>query len=66
MIYYAVLHNTWDKRSCHACKKSILRSKIKQFYNPRFEDSAQSTGMIDVFNVHSKSLKYTIGKLKEA
>ena len=30
------------------------------------EDSLQSTHMTDVLKIHSKSLKYTIGKLKEA
>ena len=44
----------------------MLQSKIKQFYYQRSEDSMQSTHMIDILKIHSKFLKYTLGKLKEA
>lgn len=37
--YYAILYYTWGKGSYHACGKSLLQSKTKQFYYPRSEDS---------------------------
>ena len=42
ILYYTILYYTWDKRSCHACWKLMLVSKIKQFYYPRSGDSLQS------------------------
>ena len=50
--------------SCHACKKAMLQSKIKQFYYPRLEDSLQPTHMIDVLKNHLKSLRCTSRKLR--
>ena len=52
--------------SCHTCGKALLQNKIEEFYYPRSEDSLQSMHMIDIFKIHSKSLKYTIERLKEA
>ena len=46
-MYYTILYYSWGKRSCHACWKLMLESKIKQFYHPRSEDSLQSTHMIN-------------------
>ena len=47
ILYCAVLYYSWGKRSCHACCKLMLESKMKQFYHPRSEDSLQSTHMIN-------------------
>ena len=47
MMYYTILYYSWGKRSCHACWRLMLESKIKQFYHPRSEDSLQSTHMIN-------------------
>ena len=47
ILYYTMLYYSWGKRSCHACWKLMLESKIKQFYHPRSEDSLQSTHMIN-------------------
>ena len=35
----SICYTTWDKKSYHGCKKSMLQSEIKQFYYPRSEDS---------------------------
>ena len=40
--------------------------KIKQFYYSSTEGSLQLTDMLDVLKIHSKSLKHTREKLKEA
>ena len=53
----SLCYTTWDKMSCHACKKAMLQSKIKKFYYPNSEDSLKSTHMTDVLKIHSKSLK---------
>ena len=37
----------------------MLQSKIKMFYYTRSEHSLQSTDMIEVIEIHSKSLKYS-------
>ena len=47
ILYYTILYYSWGKRLCHACRKLMLESKIKQFYHPRSEDSLQSTHMIN-------------------
>ena len=47
LLYYIMLYYSWSKKSCHACWKLMLESKIKQFYHPRSEDSLQSTHMIN-------------------
>ena len=44
----------------------MLQSKIKMFYYTRSEHSLQSTDMIEVIEIHSKSLKYSKRKQKEA
>ena len=47
LLYYIMLYYSWGKKSCHACWKLMLESKIKQFYHPRSEHSLQSTHMIN-------------------
>ena len=47
MMYYTILYFSWGKRTCHACWRLMLESKIKQFYHPRSEDSLQSTHRIN-------------------
>ena len=48
ILYYTILCYSWGKRSCHACWKLMLESKIEQFYHPRPENSLQSTHMINL------------------
>ena len=47
ILRYTILYYSWGKRQCHACWKFMLEIKIKQFYQPRFKDSLQSTHMIN-------------------
>ena len=47
ILYYTILYYSWGKRSCHACWKLMLESKIKQFYHQRPEDSLKSTHIIN-------------------
>ena len=46
---------TWDKRSCHACGKSMLQSKITQFYYPKLEYCDRcSYNSFEIFKVHDR------------
>ena len=47
ILSYTILYYSRGKRSCHACWKLMLESKMKQFYHPNPEDSLQSTHIIN-------------------
>ena len=47
ILCYTILYYSWDKRLYHACRKLMLESKIKEFYQPGSEDSLQSTHIIN-------------------
>ena len=64
MLYYTILY--CGTRTYHACGKSMVQSKIKQYYYPRSENSLQSMDVIDILIINSSILNYTIGKLKVA
>ena len=47
ILCYTILYYSWDKRLYHTCRKLMLESKIKEFYQPGSEDSLQSTHIIN-------------------